>query len=174
MVAAASTLVLAGCRGEGQVVSSRSAPPAVPAGVAAPEGALPRLDPADRAAYARGRRREVALMRAALERLQRADGDSGSRQAAVAALAGADTEREGAAAAGLTPERYHALVERMDSVLRSRGRQAGVPAVSNGPIPSGDTGSIEEWHLLDSLRVELAVLRSRFAAAAGDEGEPKP
>lgn len=113
-------------------------------------------------AYRHGRERELVLMHAALARLRRADGDSGARQAAIRAAAEADIERAGAAAAGLTRERYRALVARVDSVLLERAREEtdSAPGLVTG------AGSADDWRLLDSLRVELAVLRSRFGAAA--------
>jgi hypothetical protein len=159
----ASMIVCVGCRGRGSGLPPGASAPAASAGSVA--AARPPLTTADRAAYARGREREVALMRTALARLQHADGDSASRRAVVLALAAEGVEREGAAAAGLAPERYRALVARMDSLLRSRGR---------GAVSPGAGGSADEWRLLDSLRVELAVLRSRFAATAGDPGGATP
>ncbi len=171
MVSAASTLACAGCRGRAAVPSSASATAVAASGAASPESVVsaapPVLGAADLAAYRRGHEQELELMRAALARLRRADGDRGSRLAAVRAADATDVERAGAAAAGVSPERYRALVARVDSVLLLRGRAAVGDAASGWMLGAA---SADEWRLLDSLRVELAVLRSRFGASAEDEG----
>ena len=156
----AATLVLSGCRDRAPSAMPPATPPA-PAGSAWPAASRAPLTAAELAAYARGRERELALLRAALDRLRRPGADSATRTEVVAGVTTGE-EREGAAAAGLAVERYHALVARTDSALRDRGRAAG--AASEPPNPR-DAGSVEEWRRLDSLRVELAVLRTRFEAA---------
>ena len=128
------------------------------------------LAASDLTAYARGRSREVALMREALLRLSRAGRDSSSRRAVLRASAPVILEREGAAAAGLPVERYRELVARMDSLLRVRFREVRSGDSAEALRASGSDGLADQWLLLDSLRVELAVLRSRFAAAAGEGG----
>lgn len=170
ILTAASPLVLdgwvTGCRGRGAAVPVHRAE----AAPAVASTLRPPLDAADLPAYARGRTREVGLMREALGRLGRAGQDTASRHAALRSAEPATLERAGAAAAGLPLERYRDLVTRMDSMLRMRVREA---RSANGPEVPGSAGrgvSQGEWRLLDSLRVELAVLRSRFAAAAGEEG----
>jgi hypothetical protein len=189
LVSAASTLACAGCRGHAAVPSSASATVPPGGGIAAAGGnagagagagiAVPgdgyaagaagqALTAADLLAYRRGREKELVLMHAALERLRRADGDRGARQAAVRTAAEAEVERAGAAAAGLTPERYRALVARVDSVLLERAREETDSAKGS----ASGAGSADDWRLLDSLRVELAVLRSRFGASAEAGGTP--
>ena len=150
---AALTLACAACRDRDRAAAPH---PTNQAAVAPAASARPlSLSPADLAAYQRGHERELELMRAALARLRRADGDSGAwRRAADATMEG-QIERAGAAAAGLTPERYRELVSRLDSLLVEQGREPG-------------------WRLLDSLRVELAVLRSRFTATAAGERDGTP
>ena len=167
LLSAASTLACAGCRGRGAGPSSASAT-AAPPNAEASRGSVaattqPALGAADLAAYRRGCEKELELMRAALVRLRRADGDSGSRLAAVRSATEADVERAGAAAAGVPADRYRDLVVRVDSLLlaRGRGESRGIAVA-----PSLESASADEWRLLDSLRVELAVLRSRFGAAA--------
>jgi hypothetical protein len=162
----AATLVVCSCRDRAPSGMPRTSPPAPPAGSVAPR---PPLTAGELAAYARGREREVELMRTALERLRRAGADSAARAAAVLMVADR-VEGEGAMAAGLETERYHALVARMDSVLRARSREAVEVGGAVAVRASRDVGSVEEWRRLDSLRVELAVLRSRFEAAAVAEG----
>jgi len=93
-------------------------------------------------------------MQTALARLRHADGDSAAWRVAADATPDDLVERAGAEGAGLPPERYRDLVTRLDSLL-----------VAHGEEP--------RWRRLDSLRVELAVVRSRYAATAGDErGRP--
>ena len=168
---AASTLVLAGCRGHGPSVPSGSAGSRTPSADVEPGAPGAPLTVADLEAYQLGEQRELELMRAALEWLRRADGDSAARRVAVLSTAAAGLEREGALAAGLGPDRYRALVARVDSVLRARGRAAASPgagAGGSGAGEPGDDGAVTRWRFLDSLRVELAVVRSRFAAAVGE------
>jgi hypothetical protein len=168
LVTAAVTIACASCRDRHPSGPAGGAPASSPA--AAPSPAP--LTGADLAAYARGREREVALLRGALDRLRRANADSAARREAVLGATLRSVEREGAAAAGLPLERYRALGARMDTVLRSRGQEgASVEGVAGAPA-AGDSGSRETWRRLDSLRVELAVLRSWFAAAA--EGNVAP
>jgi len=172
ILSAFSTLALAGCRGRDPAAGS-SAAPGRP--VAAPPAARATLAPADTAAYRRGREREVTLMRAAVTRLYAADGDSGARRAAARTAVTTEVEGAGATAAGLTIARYRALVARVDSALLTR---AGAPQDDRG-LRGGSgraSGALppEEWQFLDSLRVELAVLQSRFAAAAGDSRGSAP
>ena len=170
ILTAASTLVLdgwvTGCRGRGPAMPVRRAQAMPSAGNAPPAP----LVATDLTAYARGRSREVALMREALLRLNRAGRDSSSRRAVLRAAAPGLLEREGAAAAGLAVERYRDLVARMDSLLRVRFREVRSGDSAEVLRAIGSDGSADQWLLLDSLRVELAVLRSRFAAAAGEEG----
>jgi hypothetical protein len=162
----ASTLVLSGCRDREPPAQARAMPPAPSGASVAPRASRAPITAVELAAYGRGREREVTLMRDALASLRR-DGADSSARAAAALSEAARVEREGASAAGLAAERYHALVVRLDSVLLARSREAGSP----GAAPSHrDAGSAEEWRRLDSLRVELAVLRSRFEAAAVVEG----
>jgi len=168
ILSAFSTLALAGCRGRDRAAGAL-AEPARPAATTAP---APRatLAPADAAAYRRGREREVALMRGAVARLYEADGDSGAHRAAARATVATEVEGAGATAAGLTVPGYRALVARVDSALLARA--AAPPADGDASAGAGRaSGALppEEWRLLDSLRVELAVLESRFAAAAGEE-----
>jgi len=163
---AASTLVLSGCRGRHAPQAPRISVPAASAVPVSTPGS-PSPSVTDLAAYARGRSREVALMRAALAWLQRADGDSTARRAAALAASTVGVEREGASAAGLRPEAYHTLVLRVDSLLLSRGRSRPVAAADSPAASVGGGGST--WRALDSLRVELAVLRSRFIAASEDD-----
>jgi len=94
-------------------------------------------------------------MQAALTRLRRAEGDSGVRQSAADAATGDKVERAAAEAAGLPPLIYRDLVTRLDSVLVAHGQEP-------------------RWRLLDSLRVELAVLRSRFTATTAAERDGTP
>lgn len=99
------------------------------------------LVPSEATAYRRGREREIALLREAISR-HRSFSPAASREA-------------GATAAGLSPDAYEHLVARVDSGLRLR---TALPAPdSTGPVRA-------EWAELDSLRVELAVLRSRLDA----------
>ena len=107
-------------------------------------------------------------MRGAVARLYEADGDSGAHRAAARATVATEVEGAGATAAGLTNPGYRALVARVDSALLARA--AALP--DDGDARAGRvSGALppEEWRLLDSLRVELAVLESRFEAAAGEE-----
>lgn len=169
IMSAASTLALAACRSRDRTVATQQAAPDLSAAAAAP-AARPALAPADAAAYRRGREREVALMRDAVARLHAADGDSVARRAAMRATVATEVERSGAAAAGLSPSRYRALVAHVDSALRVR---AGALAREGGEADGGAAGSSDalppaQWRLLDSLRVEWAVLRSRFVAESGD------
>jgi len=99
------------------------------------------LVPAEAAAYRRGRQREIALLRDALTR--------------HTSLSPAQSFQAGATAAGLTTGAYQLLVARVDSGLRVR------PVMT-----AADSGSPAraEWTELDSLRVELTVLRSRLDA----------
>jgi len=98
------------------------------------------LVPSEATAYRRGREREIALLREAL-----------ARHRSFTSLA---SIRAGAAAAGLPVDGYQLLVARVDSGLRLR---SSVAADSVGPARA-------EWAELDSLRVELKVLRSRLDA----------
>lgn len=106
-------------------------------------------------AYRRGREREITIARAALARAVRTP--AGVHQPDLAVLPDL-MAREGAAAAGLDTDRYRRVVTRVDSLLRDRESQTSDDRPS-GPRP--------EWMTLDSLRVELAVLRSRLAAVTG-------
>lgn len=129
------------CRERGGSLSS-----ATPGGSAAPGGPY-LLIPAEATAYRRGREREIGLLRDALAR--------------HAALTSASSVQAGAIAAGLTVDAYQRLVARVDSALRLRS--AAAPTDSSGPAKA-------EWAELDSLRVELTVLRTRLDAM----GSPTP
>jgi hypothetical protein len=126
----------ADCRDRGGSVTT-STPPEAPGTPAAPY----LLVPSETAAYRRGREREIVLLREALTRHQ-----SFSPLASITA---------GAAAAGLPVNGYRLLVARVDSGLRLRSALA--PEDSSGPGRA-------EWAELDSLRVELTVLRTRLDA----------
>jgi len=171
ILSAFSTLALAGCRGRERAAGALASP-ARPAATAAP---APRatLAPADAAAYRRGREREVTLMRAAVARLYEADGDSGAHRAAARATVATEVEGAGATAAGLSIRGYRALVARVDSALLAR---AAAPPDDGDARAGRASGALppDEWRLLDSLRVELAVLESRFVAAAGDSRGSAP
>ena len=104
-----------------------------------PEGPY-LLVASEAAAYRRGREREIALLRHALAR--------------HASLPPSASISGGAAAAGLTVSAYELLVARVESGLRLRSTSG---ADSSGPARA-------EWEELDSLRVELTVLRSRLDA----------
>jgi|SRR5690349_16107538 len=108
---------------------------------APPSGGPYLLVPSEAAAYRRGRQREIALLRDALAR--------------HTPLTPAQSVQAGATAAGLTPGAYQLLVARVDSGLRVR--MANSATDSNPPARA-------EWAELDSLRVELTVLRSRLDA----------
>ncbi|HKR56687.1 MAG TPA: hypothetical protein VJS20_10320 [Gemmatimonadales bacterium] len=110
-------------------------------------GGLYLLVPSEAAAYRRGREREIGLLRDALTR--------------HTALTPATSIRAGADAAGLTVDAYQLLVTRVDSALRLRSALATPD--SSGPART-------EWAELDSLRVELTVLRTRLEAI----GSPTP
>ncbi len=112
-----------------------------------PPGGLYLLVPAEAAAYRRGREREIGLLRDALTR--------------HTAVTPATSIRAGAGAAGLTVDAYQVLVTRVDSALRLRSALAA--SDSSGPART-------EWAELDSLRVELTVLRTRLDAI----GSPTP
>lgn len=129
------------CRERGGSVAS-----ATPV-VSTTPGGLYLLVPSEAAAYLRGREREIGLLRDALTR--------------HTAVAPATSIRAGAGAAGLTVDAYQLLVARVDSALRLRS--AGVTTDSSGPARA-------EWAELDSLRVELTVLRTRLDAV----GNPTP
>lgn len=124
------------CRDRGRSVTT-SVPPEAPGTSAAAY----LLTVTEAAAYRRGREREITLLREALTRHR-----SLSPLASITA---------GAAAAGLPIDDYRLLVTRVDSGLRLRASLA--------PPDSGGPGRAE-WAELDSLRVELTVLRSRLDA----------
>ncbi len=115
--------------------------------VSTPPGGLYLLVPAEAAAYRRGREREIGLLRDALTR--------------HTSVTPATSIHAGAGAAGLTVDAYQLLVARVDSALRLRS--AVVSTDSSGPART-------EWAELDSLRVELTVLRTRLDAV----GNPTP
>lgn len=165
LVLAASTLTLIGCRDRGPGSATSTVAGRTAGGLASHPGALTAADLAE---YARGREREVALLRDALRRLGAADGDSSAKRVAMSAAAENRVEGEGALAAGLTPDRYRSLTVLVDSALRGREVVVAGGVAQAARSPSNDAGSADDWRRLDSLRVELAVLRSRFAAAAGD------
>lgn len=131
------------CRARRDPVAGAPAasPPAVPAAPAL--GGPYLLSASEAAAYRHGREREIALLRDAIAKHARLSLDT--------------TTRLGAAAAGLPLDAYRLLVARVDSGLRLR---AALPADSSGPARA-------EWAELDSLRVELTVLRSRLDALRG-------
>lgn len=167
ILAAASTLALAGCRDR----DASGLPRRLPAAAGNGGSAVPApLAAADVAAYVRGRSREVALMRGALARLRQAGADGAARRAALRAADSSDLERAGAGAAGLAVAPYRALLARVDAVLLARGPSAGR---EDGASPLPEPFTADDWRLLDSLRVDLAVLRYRFDAAAG-EGNDAP
>jgi len=163
ILSAASTLALAGCRDRDGSGLPRRAPASASSGGPAARASLAA---ADVSAYVRGRSREVALMRGALARLRQAGADGAERRAAMRSADSSELERAGAGAAGLGTAPYRALVARVDAVLLALGPSAGREGGSS-PLPAPLTA--DEWRLLDSLRVNLAVLRYRFDAAAGEE-----
>jgi hypothetical protein len=157
VVLASVSMAVSGCGDRGVRSAAIPRPGATPAA-----SEMEALASTDLAAYERGRSREVTLMRAAFSRVDRA-ADSLARAAALAAAnaAAAGAEREGAAAAGLPEASYRALVRRVDAALRR------LPAAQADSV-AGTTP--DEWRRLDSLRVELTVLRSRLAATTGGDG----
>jgi hypothetical protein len=125
------------CRDRGDSVATPAAePPAQPPAAGGPY----LLIPSETAAYRRGREREITLLREAL---------AGHRS-----LSPLSSIMAGAAAAGLPVDGYELLVARVDSGLRLR---AAGTADASGPAQA-------EWAELDSLRVELKVLRTRLDA----------
>ncbi len=128
-------------------------------------GGAGALGTAELMAYGSGHEREAALARAALAALRRARGE----EERAILIAGADTLRtllEGARAAGVRAPRYRRIVSAVDSLLLSReGGRARSPVRSN-PRLTPQAESLASWILprLDSLRIELLVLRSRLAA----------
>ena len=108
------------------------------------------LTAAEATAYRRGRAREIVLLRAALHRHIRNPGSATDSSITPQALS-----RDGAAAAGLSIDDYVVVVSRVDSALRLRSASR-----TTTPDAAGNT----EWAELDSLRVELTVLRSRLEA----------
>ena len=124
------------CRDHGGGGGGSVASPVPPA--AAPSGGSYLIVPSEAVAYRRGREREIGLLREALAR--------------HTSVPQATSIQAGAAAAGLSVDAYQLLVARVDSGLRLRSA----------------TDSIEpgraEWAELDSLRVELTVLRTQLDA----------
>jgi hypothetical protein len=117
------------------------------------------LTPNDLAAYRKGVGHQVRLLREQLA--QRPRSDRAARRAEL---------EEGAAAAGLSQEEYRVLTATVDSALRSRsshwpGRvnQAGFTS------PTVDSVFDRMADELDSLRVELIVLRLQLAGV----GQPR-
>jgi len=159
LLTAASIFGPAGCRDQ-----AAGGPPRHTTAAAEAAGPSSPLGVADIAAYVRGRSREILIVRAALDRLRRAGTDSVRRHAALADADAPAVERAGALAAGLPEGRYRDLTTRVDSALLAKGASAA----SDDP-ERDDRIPADEWRLLDSLRVDLAVLRSRFEAAAGEE-----
>ena len=150
------TVSLNDCRHRGgSAVTAVPAVPAVPAASAVPATGAPYLlIPSELIAYRRGREREIALLRAAVARRARNAGPMTDSSVTAEALS-----RDGAAAAGLSVADYAVVVSRVDSALRLRA--------SSGTATSPGSA---EWAVLDSLRVELTVLRSRLEALG--EGAP--
>ena len=127
---------LISCRDRGGSGTSVNPPPPSP-----PTAVPYLLVPSEATAYRRGREREIALLRDAIARHR--------------SITPVSSLEAGATAAGLSPDAYERLVTRVDSGLRLRTTLAARD--SAGPARA-------EWAELDSLRVELAVLRSRLDA----------
>lgn len=106
------------------------------------------------AAYEAGRRQEINLTAAALALLDCAN--SAEQQTVLAGAGATDRiERDAAADGGMRVSDYHRLVSRVDSVLQ---RQTSAPGAAGPRI------QVPQARRLDSLRVQLMVLRTRVAA----------
>jgi hypothetical protein len=127
-------------------------------GAAHPAGLAPSPAPItleDLAAYRTGLAREASLVRREVE----ADPPGGEDAPLQRSLLD-----EGAAAAGIAPGRYRALVGRMDSLLRSRSsHRDDLVRPTAFASPAVDTAFGRMAPELDSARVELIVLRLRLA-----------
>ena len=120
---------------------------------------------ADLVVYGTGVEREAALTRAALTAMRRT-GDPNERAVLAAGAEPGRTSLDGARAAGVPLARYRQVVAAVDSLLVEREtRERAGREVGAAPL-SAQTESNSIWAVprLDSLRVELVVLRSRLAA----------
>lgn len=114
-----------------------------------------QLTNAEVRAYATGRRREIELTGTALQMLSRT-GNAAQRAVLSAGAAADHVEQEGAATAGMRVAEYRLLVARVDTLLR-------LSLSLSGPDTSVRLAG-SAMHRLDSLRVELTVLRARVNA----------
>jgi hypothetical protein len=111
-------------------------------------------------AYQRGKTREIALATTALAVMRRTR-DPNARVIVAAGTGEAQLEIAGAEAAGIPVSRYRQLVVEVDSLLaEGDGQVGGGPAAAMATIRTRAAWAPR----LDSLRVQLTVLRSRLAA----------
>jgi hypothetical protein len=102
--------------------AGRDAPPPAPAADESP------LAAADLDAYARGMQQELALLKAASDKVAqaRAKGDKGAETSAMMEMATMDTEVEGAKASGLGQARYLFVKNTVDATLGKAEMQAAL------------------------------------------------
>ncbi|QSX78145.1 hypothetical protein [Agrilutibacter solisilvae] len=136
-LALALTTTLAAC-GKGDEPAADVAAPRIeaPANGRTAEAAAPAVDDgplrvAELDAYARGMQQEIALLKAAGDKVAqaRSRADKDAEATAMMEMATLDTEVEGARASGLTPARYLFVKNAVDTVLGKAEMQKALKAM---------------------------------------------